>query len=80
MALGMDYSLAGLIAGTLFLLIGWMSANHISNEYRRSTKNYGGALPLEIVNKKMTMRSPYIVSALFAIAFSVVSQLVSIII
>lgn len=78
--LDMDYSVVGLLAGTILLIIGWMSGNHIANEYRRESRNFGGSLPIEVLDRKLQARSPFIAAGLITVLVSCLAQLINILI
>lgn len=68
-------ALFGYIFCLIYLIIGWMGANHIGNDWNRKNKNYSN-LPIDVVDKKMCFRSPYIVSGLFLLMISSIFELI----
>lgn len=70
-----ELALFGYIFCLIYLIIGWMGANHIGNDWNRKNKNYS-KLPMDVVDKKMCFRSPYIVSGLFLLMISSIFELI----
>lgn len=78
--LRLDKSLGGYVAASLLLLVGWIGGNRIEYSYRRTNKYYSGALPIEILDKKLCFRSPLVVASLVSLALSVLVEFIYVLI
>ncbi len=52
------------VASVISILIGWVVGNRVTYAYRRESKNYNGQLPLDVLNKKLDIRSPFVINGL----------------
>lgn len=79
-SLRLDKALGGYIAATILIFVGWVGGNRIEFSYRRSNKHLSGALPLEVLDKKLCFRSPLIVSSLLTLTLSIVLEFIYVLI
>ncbi len=71
-----ETTLIGYIIGFISILIGWIVGNRITYQYRRENKDYNGPIPIEVLNKKIDFRSPFVLNGLVILTVTLLIELI----